>query len=132
MWTPAHLGLALLGMVACGCTTGPRDQHGTAVLQSREEREAIRRAEPELFADISQILYRHDPIGINFETNTDEYDAEAGSIIARRNECTSEVATLHVVHEEFTQWFGAETAGVRGRYAAAATELWHRLRRDEQ
>jgi len=38
-------------------------------------------AAPALFAAITAVLFRHDPIGINFEINTDEYDPEAGTIL---------------------------------------------------
>lgn len=35
----------------------------------------------ELVDAISQALFRADPVGINFETNTDEYVAEAETIV---------------------------------------------------
>ncbi|MFJ8916848.1 hypothetical protein [Amycolatopsis sp. NPDC102389] len=34
----------------------------------------------DLVASIEVLLFRHDPIGINFEYNTDEYQPEAESI----------------------------------------------------
>jgi len=33
--------------------------------------------------------YRHDPIGINFEVNTDEYESEAGTILPKLRSCRS-------------------------------------------
>lgn len=40
----------------------------------------------ELHAQISPILFRHDPMGISFESNTDKYDPEARTIQARLRE----------------------------------------------
>jgi hypothetical protein len=37
-----------------------------------------------LFEEASSILFRHDPIGIAFDNeNTDEYEAEVGTILPR-------------------------------------------------
>ncbi|MEQ7010134.1 hypothetical protein ABN028_28540 [Actinopolymorpha sp. B17G11] len=46
--------------------------------QSRFEQTVTQR---DLVDSVSQILFRADPVGINFETNTDEYDAEAETIV---------------------------------------------------
>jgi hypothetical protein len=61
---------------------------------NREEREAVRAADPALFQVIEQILFHADPIGINFETNTDEYESEVATIIPRLERCTSEQDVL--------------------------------------
>jgi hypothetical protein len=50
---------------------------------TREERKALSGTYKRLFTEVSAILFRHDPIGINFEGNTDEYDPEAGTILPR-------------------------------------------------
>ena len=76
--------------------------------QSRFEQTVTQR---DLVDAMSQILFRADPVGINFETNTDEYDAEAETIViglpnARRPE---DVTAL--THETFVQWFDAQVAG---------------------
>ncbi|MCE5268389.1 MAG: hypothetical protein LLG00_10935 [Planctomycetaceae bacterium] len=62
-------------------------------------------------------------MGINFESNTDEYDPEAGTILPRLSSCETEVDLLAVVHEEFTRWFG-DSAGSICRYRDAASEIW--------
>jgi hypothetical protein len=77
-----------------------------------------------LFQRISEILFRHDPIGINFDTNTDEYDAEAGTIIPRLRHVTTADAVQFVVHQEFVGWFSPEEAGSPSRYAAIASDIW--------
>ena len=70
------------------------------------------------------MLYQHDPIGINFGDNPGEYDPEAETIVARlhRAQSVDDVRTL--VHEQFVQWFGADTAGNPERYDGVAQELW--------
>jgi hypothetical protein len=35
----------------------------------------------------SELLFRHDPVGINFEVNTDEYEPKAGTILPRLHAC---------------------------------------------
>jgi hypothetical protein len=92
--------------------------------QARKEREVVRKQSPELFDEVSRILFRADPIGINFEDNTDEYDAEAGSIIARLPECDSRDDVRRVVREEFVRWFGIDIAGNEERYSDVASSIW--------
>lgn len=45
--------------------------------------EEVKRIYGKLFADVSDSLFQADPIGINFDDNTDEYALEAGTIIPR-------------------------------------------------
>jgi hypothetical protein len=94
------------------------------VARDREAREAVRQGRPGLFAAVSQAMFRHDPIGINFGGNTDEYDAETGTVIPRLATCSSASDAELVLHEEFVRWFGVHTAGDRTRYTALAAEVW--------
>ena len=99
-------------------------------MATREEIEAEqRRLKAEygtLFESVAEILFRHDPIVINFGDNTDEYEPEATTILPRLRACRSSDDVLGVVHEEFRQWFGDDTAGPREVYGAVAEEIWHR------
>jgi hypothetical protein len=96
--------------------------------RTREEiLEARRRARVtygELFDATAALLFQHDPIGINFDNNTGEYQPEAETILPRLSSCQSSDEALNVVHEEFVRWFGADTAGPRERYEQVASELW--------
>jgi len=94
------------------------------VARDRAARDAVRQSQPGLFAAVSEAMFRHDPIGINFGSNTDEYDAEAGTVIPRLSACSSASDAGLVLHEEFVRWFGADTAGDHVRYAALAAEVW--------
>lgn len=79
---------------------------------------------------MAALLFRHDPIGLDFGHNTDEYEPEAESIAARLSEARTEHDLRRVVHEEFVRWFDAELAGPPERFDAIAREIW-RVSRDE-
>ncbi|HVT88841.1 MAG TPA: hypothetical protein VHD56_08325 [Tepidisphaeraceae bacterium] len=57
------------------------------VNKDRAARELVRKQYPRLFSALSSAMFQHDPIGINFGNNTDEYDAEAGTVIPRLKDC---------------------------------------------
>ena len=78
----------------------------------------------ELFDAVAEILFRHDPIEINFEDNTDEYYPEARTILPRLKSCRSSEDVMTAVHEEFQRWFDLDIAGPRENYANIANEVW--------
>lgn len=92
--------------------------------QERIARQNVRATGPEFFAAVSKLMFEHDPISINFGENTDEYEAEAGSVIPRLINCASADDVTAVVHEEFQRWFGKDTAGDRSRYASLGKDIW--------
>jgi hypothetical protein len=94
-----------------------------------EERRRLKAEYGELFDSISALLYWHDPIGINFEENPDEYEAETGTILPRLRTCASPSDVLRVVHQEFVRWFDAGNAGPEERYAGIASEIWQLWKR---
>ena len=100
------------------------DKTASWIEKERSSREKLRAEYSELFASVSAILFECDPIGINFDDNTDEYDAEAGSIIPRLRECSSEDDVRRVIHEEFIKWF-SETAEKRAAILNALVEFGH-------
>ena len=52
-----------------------------------ENRRRLRAEYAELFDSIAALLYRHDPMKINFEVNTDEYETEAETILPKLRSC---------------------------------------------
>ena len=90
----------------------------------REDRERLRKKYRGLFDEISSILFVTDPIGINFESNTDEYEAEAGTILPRLKNCDSVEDVRRVVHEEFVRWFSPHDAGPESHYQKLAEDIW--------
>lgn len=98
------------------------EQDLPVVAANRAERERLLVGKGDLVTAIEDLLFASDPIGINFETNTDEYRPEAQTITLRLSEAAT-VDDLHrIVHEEFVRWFG--DAGPKERYAAIAREIW--------
>jgi hypothetical protein len=79
---------------------------------------------PSLIDEVEALLYRHDPVGIGFGDNPDEYRPEAESIVAclPRARSVDDVATL--VHGEFVRWFDEDTAGPADRYEDIARDVW--------
>jgi hypothetical protein len=98
------------------------------VLPTKEEIDAehrrLRAEYGALFDDVAAIFFRHDPIGINFEDNTDEYEPEASTILPRLRTCHSPEDVLTVVHEEFQRWFDPDIAGAREKYSTIANDVW--------
>jgi hypothetical protein len=89
-----------------------------------EERRQLREKYGELFDSTAALLFRHDPIGISFENDADEYESEAGTILPRLRGCRSADDVRRVVHEEFNRWFEYGTAGPEERYSEIASEIW--------
>lgn len=79
---------------------------------------------PELYARVEELFFRHDPIGINFGDNTDEYDPEVATVLPRLESCKNIQDVTNVLHSEFVRWFDADIAGPRDRYIPIAAELW--------
>jgi hypothetical protein len=61
---------------------------------------------------------------MNFEDNTDEYDPEVGTILPRLAQCYSSSDVRRGVFEEFSKWFGPETAGDEMKYDDVAIDIW--------
>jgi hypothetical protein len=78
-----------------------------------------------LFDDVAAVLFRHDPIGINFSTNADEYTPEARTILPRLVSCQSEADALRVVLEEFHRWFGEDIHEEKVDYKSIAADVWN-------
>jgi hypothetical protein len=88
-----------------------------------EEQRLLKAQYGELFDAIVALLFRHDPIGINFDVNIDEYEPEAGTILPRLRTCHSPDDTLRVVYEEFVRWFDS-SAGPQERYSQISNDIW--------
>ncbi len=74
---------------------------------------------------MSEIFFRHDPMGIAFEEyqNFDEYDPEVSTILPRLVAVSSEGEVLDIIHEECLRWF-QEDAGEKQKYTEIAKEVW--------
>ena len=98
------------------------------ILQARRQ---LREKYRNLYDATIALLFRHDPVGINFEDNTDEYAPEAGTILPKLQSCRSANDALEVVYGEVLRWFG-NSAGSKEHYEQIASELWELSERYRQ
>jgi hypothetical protein len=99
----------------------------------RENRTRLKVRYHSLHDEILGILFQHDPIGINFETNAKEYEPEVGTILPRLKEAASSNDLRRIIHEEFTHWFNGEgIAGPKAKYDKIAQEAWAAYQRHNQ
>lgn len=78
----------------------------------------------ELEKKISSILFVSDPMGINFEDNSDEYDPEARELvkmIAGKNSTEEELVSA--VHKVFVDYFDNNLVGGRQRFENIAKQI---------
>ncbi|HMS87788.1 MAG TPA: hypothetical protein PKE56_05060 [Acidimicrobiales bacterium] len=112
-------------------TRASDDDWEARVLAAAERRKAHLVGQEHIVAYLEELLFRHDPIGLNFEDNTDEYLAEAESICLRRHEARTPEDLQHIMREEFVHWFDERLAGPADRYRPIAEEAWQILHSDE-
>jgi len=94
----------------------------------RSDRNTLKQQFGPLYTDVSALLFKADPIGINFKDNADEYEPEVDTILPRLSSCASAADTEKVVHEEFVRWFDRDTAGPQERYRVVAKQIWERYK----
>jgi hypothetical protein len=74
---------------------------------------------------VREAINRHDPIGLReLGAPDDEYDSEVSTILPRLVQCNDVDEALDAVHSEFEAWFGALTAGRKGKFRELAGELF--------
>lgn len=100
------------------------ERRSAAIQAASRERERQLAGQEDAVQTIEALLFRHDPIGINFEDNLDEYRAEAQTITLRRSEARSVEDVRRIAHEEFVRWFTVDIAGPDERYQNIAEEIW--------
>ncbi len=96
----------------------------SAVQAASRERERQLLGQEDAVQTLEALLFRHDPIGLNYEDNLDEYRAEAQTITLRRSEARSVDDGRRIAHEEFVRWFDVDIAGPPQRYQSIAEEIW--------
>jgi hypothetical protein len=92
--------------------------------EKRAHRNALRAEYGELYDRVSAILFEEDPVGINFEVNTDEYELEVDTILPRLKSCHTVEDVRALVHEEMVRCFDSASAGPPERYATIAARIW--------
>jgi len=80
--------------------------------------------------DLVALFDRFDPIElIRGGAPLGEYEPEARTILPRLSDPTSPADVQRIVFEEFTRWFGTESAGAIEDYESVAGAVWDWHRR---
>jgi RPA family protein len=77
-----------------------------------------------LLKAITEILSRHDPVGISFREIDNKYEPEAKTILRKLDRCYSVEDVAKMVHQDFKSWFSPEIAGEAENYQKIAEEIW--------
>ena len=101
-----------------------REEIAPRVKAAKEERARLLVGQESRVVNLEEVLFQHDPIGINFGENVDEYRPEAETITLRLPEASTMDDLLRIVHEEFVRWFGQSVAGPISRYEDITAEIW--------
>lgn len=92
------------------------------------EYRAIREKDhPKEFIDINLVLFKYDPIGLNFDTNFDEYEGEARRILERYKEAKDEEQLAAIIKQVFIEQFDEKLASryiTTEAYLSMAKEIW--------
>jgi len=103
------------------------------VPESAHTRATLNKTNPNLYHELTKVFFEFDPIGINYDTNHNEYVPEVGTILPRLTDCKDVDDARKVIHEEFVRWFAGEClAGKEDEYqevAKAVWEIWTEYRR---
>lgn len=78
----------------------------------------------DLYDDALDILFRHDPIGLNFDDNTEECWPEVAAILPRLRDTATVEQVASLIYAVFVQYFSLDTAGPPPRYVPIARDLW--------
>lgn len=89
-----------------------------------ERRRGLKRSYGRLYAEVATILFEHDPVGINFETNADEYEPEVDAILPRLTTARGAQDVRRIVFEEFVRLFSPDEVGDESRFTALAEAIW--------
>jgi hypothetical protein len=90
---------------------------------ARSQLPELKRRYKALFAELTIAFFEVDPVGINFEENTDEYEAEVGTVLPRLTDAHSVDDVNQILREEFRFWFDRFSYDQR-RLAELAERVW--------
>jgi hypothetical protein len=73
---------------------------------------------------VSDIVFRHNPMELDGNHNTGDYDPEVDLLLSRIPEAENLRALQELLFEVFLTDFGEENCGGKERYDIAASEIW--------
>jgi len=91
------------------------------------DRRALKKRYKTLLTGVTEILRRHDPIGIGEDAPLNEYSMEAGTIVPKLFQATSSEAVRRIVHEQLVRWFAPSSVSPENTLSSVADEIWAQL-----
>ena len=76
------------------------------------------------YRGVSDILFRHNPMELDGNRNTGQYDPEVDLLLSRIREAEDLNTLGALLFEVFLTDFGEENCGSRERFDVAAAEIW--------
>lgn len=77
-----------------------------------------------LYDELITLFFHHDPMGLDAETNTDEYSPEVRAILLRLASCSSVEDVASLLYGVFIEYFDEKLAGPRSSYERMAPSVW--------
>ncbi|HLK50069.1 MAG TPA: hypothetical protein VKT49_18120 [Bryobacteraceae bacterium] len=92
--------------------------------EDREQHRMLQKEYGRFYRDVSDILFRHNPMELDGKHNTGDYNPEVDMLLSRIREAKDLNALKQLLFEVFLTDFGAENCGNPDRYEVAASEIW--------
>ena len=73
---------------------------------------------------IAACLFKHDPGGVNYDFNSDEYHPEASYIVSKLPKAQSPVDVQKIVYRVICDMFDKSDAGPFEDYESLANDIW--------
>ena len=86
--------------------------------------DGFRGAYADLLDEVSATLFLHDPLALNLDEHTGEYDELAARLLVRLRTVNNRWDTAGVIHAACTDLAGAARAGRAERYRDLAGDVW--------
>jgi hypothetical protein len=90
----------------------------------RQRRRRMKEEYGALYGNVEALLFRHDPVGINYEENKDEYELETSLLLPRLRNCGSSADVTRMIHQVFMECFSPVSAGPEQHYESIGAEIW--------
>ena len=100
-----------------------REAKQARLANAKHHRDLWKSQYKDLFAEMSAAFFEIDPVGVNFDTNSDEYEFEVGSVLPRLMYAGSVSDVDEILKDEFSFWFDRFSFD-RARVSGLAERVW--------
>jgi hypothetical protein len=92
--------------------------------EDRQQHRMLQKEYGNFYRAVSDIVFRHNPMELDGNHNTGDYDPEVDMFLSRIREAENLNALQELLFEVFLTDFGEENCGSRERYDVPASEIW--------